>query len=877
MRRVLPLLFSIFLAAPAQAQHSASAARGAVKLPRVVEAGRVSGARIVIDGRLDEPAWASAQPASGFVQFQPEPGAPASHRTVVRVLYDDDAIYVAARMYDAPDSLVARLARRDEQVFSDWFYVMLDSYHDRRTGFAFGVNPRGVKVDLQYSEDVNEDAGWNAVWDVATRVDADGWSAEFRIPLSQLRFSAGRESWGVNFRRQLARRDEISDWSPVPRGGSAFVSAAGELTGLGDLRPRGRLEIQPYALTGLRSAPGEAANPFYRSTQRNGALGADLKWGITSDLTLSATLNPDFGQVEADPSVVNLSGFETFFPERRPFFLEGAEIFRPAFPRFPTIFHSRRIGRAPQGSVPDGAAYADMPDATTILGAAKLTGKTAGGWSLGAFDAVTDAERAPFVGAGDAIGAAPVEPLTNYAVLRVARDLRHGRSVVGVLATATNRALPATGELDFLPAAAYVAGVDGLHRFGGGRYEIAGSLFGSWVRGDTAAIGRIQRGAVHRLNRPDAAAAGYDPARTSLAGYSANAYVTNRNGHWRFYSEGRASSPGFEINDLGYLGRADQISSWTRLWYDPFRPTKAFRTWQINLGTWGNWSFRGERFGTGASTWASAQLHNYWSLAGGLGYDLPRLDPDALRGGPALQANAHFWRWVQITSDPRRSVTLTANGWQDRELGTAGLTTELDIRLELRPSDGLSLSLGPSLTHNLQADQFVSNQVVGSDTHYVRARLSQRTASLTLRAGYTFTPSLSLQLYGQPFVSAGAYGDFGEVSDPKAKVFADRIAPYSAARLTRDSGADEYRVDADGDGSPDFTFANPDFTIREFRSNVVLRWEYRPGSTLFAVWSQGRQLADASGHLRLGRDMADLFSAAGTNVLTLKLSYWLGH
>lgn len=858
-------------------QSSPAATRGLVVPDRAVAAARVGGVPVTVDGRLDEPAWAGAQEAGNFVQFQPNPGAPASQRTVARVLYDDDAVYVGARLYDsAPDSVVARLARRDDAVFSDWFFVLLDSYHDRRTGFAFGVNPRGVKVDLQYSEDTREDPGWDAVWDAAITRDADGWTAEFRIPLSQLRFSAGSATWGVNFRRRLARLDEISDWSPVPRSGAAFVSAAGELTGLTNLRPRRRLEIQPYALSGVQTAPGDAANPFYRPADPTTAMGADVKYGLTSDLTLALTLNPDFGQVEADPSVVNLSGFETFLPERRPFFLEGAEILRPTFPQFPTVFHSRRIGRAPHGWVPDSALYADVPTATRILGAAKLTGKTAGGWSVGGLDAVTGAARAPFVDALGNRGATTVEPLTNYGVWRIARDLRRGQTILGAVGTLTNRGLPASGELDFLPSAAYVLGVDGLHRFAGGRLEIAGSLLGSRVQGDTSAINRIQRSPVHRLDRPDASHLSYDPTRTSLTGYSANLMIQNRTGRWRFYADTRARSGGFEVNDLGYLGRADQVTSTAHVWYHQYRPGAVFRSWQAHTSSWANWSFGGERQWTGVSFWMNGQLKNYWTIAGGTDYNLARLDPDALRGGPALRGNASWWPWLSVDSDPRRAVTATLWLWHQFELGTGAGDAGAEGLIGIRPSDRLSISLGPRFNGVVTADQFVTNATPGGGTRYVRARLVQRTASLTFRAGLTITPALSLQAYAQPFVSAGAYTGFGRITDPKAATFSGRLSPYGADQLSYDAGATRYAVDADADGTPEFNFANPDFTFRELRANVVLRWEYRSGSTLFLVWSQGRQSTDGSGRLRLGSDVGNLLSAPGTNNLMLKVSYWMG-
>jgi hypothetical protein len=846
---------------------------------RALTALRVSGGP-VLDGRLDDSVWAAADIAGQFTQFQPNPGAPAAQRTVVRILYDDDAVYVGARLYDtAPDSIVGRLARRDEAAFSDWFQVLLDSYYDRRTAFAFTVNPRGVKSDKQYSEDVREDPGWDAVWEVATAIDRDGWVAELRIPLSQLRFSAGaggERSWGINFRRYVARTDELSDWAPVPRGAGALVSAAGDLNGLRDLRPARRIEIQPYVLAGLRRAPGAADDPFYRATATTSTAGADLRYGVTSDLTLSLTVNPDFGQVEADPSVVNLSGFETFFPERRPFFMEGAEIFRPVFPEFPAVFHTRRVGRAPQGALPDDAAFGSVPEATTILAAGKLTGKTAGGWSVGLFDALTGAEGGRYVDPEGRFATAPVEPTTNYGAWRLARDFGRGTSAVGLLATTVHRALPATGELDFLPATAYVVGTDGLHRFGGGRYQVAGSLFGSRLAGSAEAIDRVQRSAVHRANRPDAPQFGYDSAATALLGYAASVNLQKLQGHWRFSLEGRARSPGFEANDLGFLGRADQISGFGHGWYDAFRPGRLLRRWRVDLASWSNWTYGGERLWNGLETWGEAQFHNRWTVAGGLGHDFPRWDVDALRGGPAVRADGRWWRWLRLFTDENRSVSAAGGGWYDHAPASGDWQLQADAQLDLRPSDRLSLSLGPSYARTVNPWQFVTNRTAGGDAHYVRGRLAQSTAALTLRAGYTFTPELSLQVYAQPFISAGSYRDFARVTTPAAAAFADRFTPYSDAQLGYDAAAGAYQVDANADGVPDFSFGDPDFTVRELRSNVVLRWEYRPGSTLFLVWSQGRSMSDGGGRLRLGPDLGDLLRAPGTNTLTVKASYWLG-
>ena len=329
---------------------------------------------IVLDGRVSESAWQKAPPITNFTQSYPAPGAKPTDPTEVRVLYDDVALYVGIRMFDAhPDSIAAQLARRDASgIYSDWIHVIVDSYHDRRTAFRFTVNPKGVKKDVYTSNDGDEDVNWDAIWDVATRVDSLGWVAEFRIPLSQLRFASdnGRDhTWGFQVMRDVARRNERDSWSPWTPQSPGFVSRFGDLSGLTSIPSPRRLEVVPYVSTKLTRAPGDRANPFFRSTDTRPSAGADLKYGLSSGLTLTATVNPDFGQVEVDPSVINLSAFETFFPEKRPFFLEGSDALSfgevalyndYGSQRF---FYSRRIGREPQRSV--SGKFVDQPDATT--------------------------------------------------------------------------------------------------------------------------------------------------------------------------------------------------------------------------------------------------------------------------------------------------------------------------------------------------------------------------------------------------------------------------------------------------------------------------------------------------------------------------------
>jgi hypothetical protein len=839
----------------------------------------------VIDGRLDEAAWSRSQAATGFTQLRPDPGQPASQRTEVRILYDDGALYVAARMYDtAPDSVVAQLGRRDNQVYSDWFYVAVDSYFDRRTAFTFGLNPRGVQVDVLLHNDTQEDNSWDAVWDGAARQDADGWTAEFRIPLSQLRFSAsaGEQRWGVNFMRAIARTGEEAFWAPVPPDGAGLVSLFGELRGLRDLHPPRRLEVMPYAVARATAAPGDAENPFYDELDPFGGVGADIKAGLTSDLTLTATINPDFGQVEADPSVVNLTAFETFYPEKRPFFVEGVDIFRFGIGLGDgdlgneSLFYSRRIGRRPQGDL-DGD-YTDAPDATTILAAAKVSGKTAGGWSIGVLDAVTAEETGQFVDNG-VEGQAPIEPLSNYGVVRMIKDFRDGRSAVGGIFTSTHRSLPASGELDWLRRSAYTGGMDVRHRFGGDRFAFDASLVGSHITGSAEAIDRVQTSPVHYFHRPDADHIEYDPDRTSLSGFAAKASLGKIQGNWRYMLFGITASPGFEANDLGFQSNADLAMGGWWLGYHHYEPGRVFRNWSINHNFWSGVDYGGDRLGFGGNVNGNVQLNNFWGGGGGIGVNREAYSSSLLRGGPSFMRPGSVNFWSHMYTDSRRDIRFNASVNGSRQLDTDGQSLSVSPGVTVRPSNNADLYLGPSLSWNRNPIQYVDEATAGGESRWLLATVEQTTVAMTARLNYTFTPTLSLQLYAQPFISAGTYSTYKVVTDPLAARFADRVRVLEGSEITATGPVGEdrqYAADLDGDGTVDHTFDDPSFNFKQLRSNVVLRWEYRPGSTLFVVWSQGRTDFTRDGRFRFDRDVGDLWGAEGTNVLMIKLSYWLG-
>jgi hypothetical protein len=878
-RALLGSLVLLLGAGTLPAQTAPSAAGDSLRAPpRTLQAARAAG-EIRVDGRLDEAAWSAAGVAGDFVESYPNAGVPARLRTEARILYDAGALYVGMRMYDpAPDSIAAQLSRRDtREGYSDWVGVMIDSYHDRRTGFAFGVNPRGVKRDVFLFNDRSEDFGWDAVWDVATQVDSLGWTAEFRIPLGQLRFAAGEPPggrvWGLQIARDVARNESRSTWSPWKQGDGGFVSRFGRLTGLSGLAAPRRAELQPYSVARLTRAPGNPESPFYRANDPGASVGADFKYGVTSNLTLTGTVNPDFGQVEADASEVNLSAFESFFPERRPFFVEGMDIFRFGFGGGANLFYSRRIGRRPQGSVPGGALFSEAPEATTILGAAKLSGKTSGGWSVGVLEALTAPEEARYAPREGGEEQAPVEPLTNYGVARVVKDFRGGQSALGGIFTTTHRRLPRDGTLGFLPGSAYAAGVDGRHRFGAGNYELSGWLAASDVQGSARAIRRLQAAPGHYFQRPDADHLEVDTLLTRLSGWAGRLSVGKiGGGHWTWNLQANAYSPGLEVNDLGFHHETDRITPSASLGYRQFQPGPVFRNWGVNFGTGAGWSFGGEQnLFPYAYTGFNFQLKNYWGGSVGAQHHWAYLSTSALRGGPALLQAPNSGYYLSLYSDRRRPVNGSFTFGDYFDLGTDRRSLFLSLSLAARPSPRATVSLGPMLSSRTDPEQYVARR----GTHHLLGEIHQVTTALTTRLNYTFTPTLSLELYAQPYISAGDYVRFREVRDPRARNVSERFHTFSGRELAYDAEQRRYRVDLDGDGRMDADFRDPDFNFKQLRSNAVLRWEYRPGSTLFVVWSQGRTGMDPDGSFRFGRDAGRLFGADPTNVLLVKLNYWL--
>lgn len=844
---------------------------------------------VTLDGVLDEPAWQRARPATGFTQLQPSPGAPATQRTEAYVLYDDTAIYIGFRCYDEePERIVRRLTRRDQFVPSDRVFVWLDSDGDGRTAFAFGVNAAGVRYDLLAYDDVREDISWDAVWDAAVaEMPEGGWSVEIRIPLSQLRFASGDgpQSWNVQFLRDIGRSDERHFWSPFTDESPGFVSRFGRLDGLRDLRaPRG-LELVPYVAASLDRAPGEAANPFYDANAIGGRLGLDVRYGLSSRMTLSATVNPDFGQVEADPAQVNLTAFESFFEERRPFFVEGADVFRFGQTRAstamyrPTFFYSRRIGRTPRFGGPmddENAAFAEALTPTPIAGAAKLSGR-AGPWSVGVLSALTLGQERDFVREDGTRGTAAIEPAAHYGVARVRRDFREGASTVGALLTSAERSVSPL-LADVMPGRAVVVGLDAEHAFADRSWVLGAVVAGSRVQGDAAFIEALQRAPQRYYQRPDADHLTLDPTRTHLAGGYAELSLANTRGKLRGSVTLNTVTPGFDANELGFQQRADGYGLSGIVFYNEQETGISWlRRYSANIVLSTSINGAGDVLNRQVSGNVNFNLSNHWG--GGLYMVLSptRIYSDRLtRGGPLAERPPDVGVNPWFYTDSRKRVAFEYGGFFRTRLadGPGGLA-EHSVSLTFRPTDAVQLSLAPSLVSVREPEQFVASRedAAASATfgrRYVFAELTQQTAALALRANWAFSPTLTLQTYAQPFVSAGRFRDFKQLDAPRSADYS--VFGQDAGAIRLDDG--RYTVEP-GDGGAVFSFDDPDFRVRSLRGGATLRWEYRPGSALFVVWQQQRSGHAEDGTFALGRDTADLFRDAPHNVFLVKLSTWI--
>ena len=875
----------LVIAALADTTHARRQAAPSPAVPAAIHAVRLT-VPIKIDGILDEAVW-QGPGVDRFIQREPQQDSAPSERTVVWVAFDDEALYVAARMYDShPDSVRAVLARRDRWAESDRFNVYIDSYNDDRSGFFFGLNAAGTQYDGTMFNDEWDDDSWDGVWTGSARRDAEGWTAEFRIPYSELRFHpSASQIWGINFNRFIDRKNERDFVVFTPRNGSGYVSRFPDLVGLEGLHPPRRLAVMPYVTTRQHIAAAPAGDPFFDGSQTNASIGADAKVGIGSNLTVDATVNPDFGQVEVDPAFVNLSDAEFVFQEKRPFFVEGSNTFSFGqggannFWGFnwggPSFFYSRRIGRSPRGDA--SGDFVDMPSGTRILGAAKLTGKVGGTANLGVLTALTRREFARTSTAGVG-GRSEVEPLASYTVARLQNEFNGGRQGLGFIGTFAGRSYDDPTLRDVTNSSSLGLGLDGWVTLDHDRMWVLSGWAGmSNVQGSAARIAALQRGSVHYFQRLDASEVSFDPTRTSLSGWASRLMLNKQKGNWKFNSAVGAIAPGFDQNDLGLNSRTDQFNGHAVLGYGWNTPSNWYQNARTDFATWRNYDFGGDKTSEGYLSMGFITFKNFSNVNWSAGYNPSTLNDRLTRGGPqVLYPSGYSWN-LNYGSDSRKRLSAMAYVSHDAAARDLDASWNGGASLEFRPSTSTTLSVGPDYTHYTTAIQYLGSYTDATATgtfgaRYLFGDLVQNTLSANIRLNWIFTPRLSLELFAQPFLSSG---DFSSVHALSTAGQGDFMTFGKTGASTQADTAGVVTVDADGAGvAPSNTFANPDFTFASLRGDAVLRWEYMPGGTLFFVWTQDRGYGSNDGTFRAGDSFHNLFRQKADNIFAVKATYY---
>ena len=864
-RHVAPFAaLALAFAAPAFAQ-TAPAPSDTLTMAKVpVRAIRLT-SPVAVDGVLDEPVWQSSQPISNFTQRDPDEGAPPSQRTEVRIAYDDDALYVGARLYDtAPDSILKPLTRRDTFVPGDQFALFLDPLHDRRSGYYFMVGAAGTQFDGTLLNDSWDDDSWDGVWQGRARIDSLGWTAEMRIPYTQLRFASVEKAclWGVNFKRVLQRRNESDYVVYQPKKGSGFVSRFPDLVGIEHVTAGSAIELSPY-VTGkagfLRHSPGD---PFNDGREFKPNAGLDLRTSLGSKLTLVATANPDFGQVEVDPAVVNLSDVETFYPEKRPFFVEGSANFGFGqqgandywgfnWPE-PTFFYSRRVGRAPSGDTPD-ANYVDTPAGTTILGATKITGKLGPSWNFGTLHALTRHEDADLSGNPDGIDRFTVEPGTYYGVARLQKEFPNRIHGLGFMLTEVARGLSDPVLKTEFNDNSLMAGFDGWWFLDKKKdWVVSGYTATSRIDGDAARIASVQTNSLHYFQRPDADKVRFDPSRTSLSGVASRYWLNHQNGDLILNAAAGFMSPGFDVNDIGFMSRADVINfhlgggkKWTK--------TTKHRKYQDWIGAiFGSWDFDGNNTNAGFWTQASTEFSNNYSWNYKVAYNPQTTSTRRTRGGPRTINKPGYQIGTYFDTDGKSKVFYFIDTGAYFQPAGHSQNWYAYPGVEFKPASNLTFRIGPGYEDIIEHAQYVTTVTNpgNTDTYgadYVFAHLHQRQLSANVRLNWAYSPSLSLQFFGQPLIAIGQYSDYKALARPNSYEF----TPYPIAN------------------------GSNNFNVTSLIGNAVLRYEYRPGSAFYLVWSHNRYDDSQVGHdFDFAGSEKRLFKLDADNIFLAKFTYY---
>lgn len=844
---------------------------------------RLTGSPPALDGLLEDEAWKTAHWESiRFTQLQPYENKPASQNTSFAILFDDNNLYVAIRAEDsAADKINRQLLRRDNEA-ADWVGIAIDSYEDKLTGFSFAVTASGTKLDNVIVNDNTNDYSWDPIWYVKTKIDSKGWSAEMRIPLSQLRFTKKQQyHWGLEIARFIYRSKELSLWKPLQRNSSKVVSNFGTLEGISDISPKKDIELFPFAVGKLTLMEKEEGNPFKTGRKIGGTAGLDSKISLTNDITMNVTINPDFGQVEADPSEVNLSAYESYFSEKRPFFIEGRNIFN-----FPLssgdgeqsrigMFYSRRLGRAPHFS-PDlnDNQFADEPIKTNILGAVKISGKTKKGTSVGFLETVTSKEYAHIDTEGERTIYAS-EPLTNYVVARVEQDIDKGNTILGGIFTSANRRID-DPNFSTLASSAYTGGLNFVKYWDNKNYFFGARGIFSGIYGSHEAITDLQTSSTHNFQRRDALNYKVDSSATRLLGSGGTLEMGKFGGeHWMFLTWLTYRSPGLDFNDAGFMPNADEIQQVLWVGYRETKPKSFYNQYQINVSTYNGWNFDGIYIYRGLAFNSNITFKNFYSAWCGLERQGESYTTADLRGGPALRLPPLTRIFGGFETDDRKKFIFNADVHSN-------ISDEHNFRylyagtgITYKPFNTLSVQIGCDFNGNTDNLQYVETIENDAENKYLTAHLSSKSIGVSGRVDVSLTPDLSIQFYGQPFLFSGKYERFKFMTDTRSENYTERFHELSSNEIEFNAGNDQYLIDSNGDGNKEYTLDNPDFHFIQYRSNLVFRWEYKPGSTLFLVWAQGRTNDGPDGDFRFNDYSQELVDTKPENDFLFKVSYAL--
>lgn len=826
----------------------------------------------IIDGRLDDECWKKGTWAGNYHQWMPEEGARPTYPTELNIQYDDKYLYIAIRAFDGePKKIIRRSGARDEQV-GDMVGVTFDSNHDYRTGFEFSVTSWGQKIDVILYNPFNFDFNWDAVYKVKTGLEDSAWVAEYQIPLSQLRYSNKKEQvWGMHAWRVISRLSEEDNWEQQFKNSPGMLYNFGELRGIEGLKKSRRIEIMPFVLGKLNTMQAQAGNPFTRNGRDwSGNAGLDAKIGVSSNFTINLTVNPDFGQVESDPSVMNLTAFETFYQEKRPFFLEGLTIFDYKLDD-QSLFYSRRIGHAPSLTIPSNdTTFVKSPEQTTILSAIKFSGTTSKGLSFGLIQSIAANEKTQVSTSEGKITSKQVEPLTSYTVARIQKGYNAGTTILGGMITSVNRSIN-DPNLDFLSRNAYTGGLDLLHYWHDKEYYIDARLLGSSINGSSQAITDLQESSARYYQRPDAGYLGLDTTRTHLNGYGGKFKIGRVSKiHWKYYTGVFWLSPGLELNDLGYLTYADQIKNDNDAMYLITKPVSIFHTYSLELDQFNLWNFNGKYLGSGAQMNFSSEYKNNWTYNTSLIYHTNSYDLRFLRGGSQMRIPFIITELGTVSTDPSKKTILNLSYSYQSRGNNSATTFSVGPGISVRPLQTLTIGVTANIASNHDLLQYITTLNYMTQKRYIFGTINEKTVGLTFRVNLNLSPEFSIQYYGSPFISRGTYSEFKYITDPTAKSFTDRYKVYDYA--LQPSG--NYSLDENKDGIADYYIANPDFNFQQFRSNVVAKWEYHLGSFIYLVWSSGRTGTTSFSSTSYWKSLNRLMKIIPNNIFLVKLSYW---